>query len=156
VDINAEIDKVSSVDIEDLPKIKMTIDKTLHPDKTKIQLHDEYDLGNPDTNANNKIVKVTKTMKYVKTKYPEIFKPFRDTDIINMGDMVKDLRDMALNPINKVADRIKAHKVILDTAVQAEKFSKDKQTGEQTLETMAFEDKTYADIIKETRAKYVD
>lgn len=156
VNASEEVDKIANcLPVEDIVPVKIAVDTVTKPEIGPSAIHDKYYPEDKNLTTQAKRMRVTRSVKYVKSKYPEIFKPFRDPDIVNINEMVKDLVDMALDKENKVGDRIKAHKVILDTAVQAEKFSKDREISERTLETIAFEDKTFEDIINETRNKHV-
>lgn len=157
VKVSEEIDKLDGlIPIQDIIPVKIAVEHQLsNKNQTRIDIFDKYYPEEISAPSSTKSTRITQKVKYVKSKYPEIFKPFRDPDIINVPLMVKDLVQMALDPNNKPADRIKAHKVILSTAVQAEKFSKDKEIAEKTLETVAFEEKTFEDIINETRNKHV-
>lgn len=137
------------IDPGDLAPLKMAIEKTITPTKTYRELGEKHMPPSEGSSVAWQSVKVRKQITRIKSKYPEIFKPFKDESIVNMEDMATVLVGIAKNPLEKASSRVSAAKAIISTALEIEKMVKDKEVSTTSLSTMAFEDQTYDDIIND-------
>lgn len=142
---------------QDFIPVKMAIEKMANPDISNDKLYDKY-YNKPKLNKEPRTTKHKQNIVRARTtkvinKYPEIFKPLRDKNIVNMEEILGNLNNIALDDEVKVGDRIKASKTLIDSAVQVEKMSKDKEIKSLTLETVAIEGKSFGDIIEDARKK---
>lgn len=137
------------VDPGDITPLKMAIEKTLNPDLTYKEIGNKYLPQDMDKGGVYQSTKISKQITRIKSKYPEIFKPFRDSAIVNIAEMATVLTSIAKDPLEKASSRVSAAKSVITTALEIEKMVKDKEINTTSLQTMAFEDKTYEDIINE-------
>lgn len=137
------------IDPGDLTPLKMAIEKTLNPDLTYKEIGNKHMPQDKDKVDVYQSVKVSRQITKIKSKYPEIFAPFRDSAVVNIKEMAEVLTGIAKDKGEKASSRVSAAKSVINTALEIEKMVKDKEISTTSLQTMAFEDKTYEDIINE-------
>jgi hypothetical protein len=142
--------EVNPVDI--LP-VRAAIDKVAHPNKSYIDIHDELYPDQAGTVDSTKYRRITKQITRVVGKYPDIFKSFRDKNVVDIEKVASGLVDLARNS-EKDSDKISASKVLISSAIAIEKMAKDKKTESISIEARVFEDKSFQDIIDEGREKH--